>query len=288
MDKKKYKRSSPFKEFYRKFRQHKLAEVGLIVILLEIILILVLPLILDLDPYSINPIFNAPPSSEHPLGTDTTGRDLLSRLIYGGRVSLLVGFASTAISVIIGLPLGLIAGYYRGAAETIIMRAADIFLSFPSMVLVLAMVAIFGNSLPILILLIGLLSWPQTARLIYGRALSVRRMEYIEAAKAGGNSTFVILIKYVLPNSIAPLWMSVAFQISSAMLTESALSFLGAGVQPPTSSWGNIIHEAVNVIVLYSYPWIWIPAGLCLILTVVSINFIGEGVRDALDPKMKR
>jgi peptide/nickel transport system permease protein len=168
------------------------------------------------------------------------------------------------------------------------MRLADIFLSFPSMILVLVMVAIFGNSLPILILLIGLLAWPQPARLVYGRALSVRRMEYVEAAKVGGNSTLSILIKYVLPNSVAPLWMSIAFQISSAMLTESALSFLGAGVQTPAASWGNIIHEALNVVVLYSAPWIWLPAGLCLIVTVVSINFVGEGVRDALDPKMKQ
>ena len=200
---------------------------------------------------------------------------------------MLVGFSSTLLSVLIGLPLGLIAGYYRGKAETVIMRMADIFMSFPSMILVLVMVAIFGNSLPSLILLIGGLAWPQPARLVYSRALTVRRMEYVEAAKVSGCGDPEIILYYVLPNSVAPLWMSVAFQISSAILTESALSFLGAGVQPPAASWGNIVYQAQNVVVLYSYPWIWIPAGICLIVTIISINFVGEGIRDALDPKMK-
>ena len=282
------KRPSSFRSFYAKFRKHRLAQIGLIVIIVEILAVIILPLVMDLDPYSINPLFNAPPSSEHWLGTDPVGRDLFARVIYGGRISLLVGFSATAISVIIGLPLGLVAGYYRGKVETVIMRAADIFMSFPSMILVLVMVAIFGNSLPVLISLIGVLAWPHPARLVYGRALSVRRMEYVEAAKVGGCSDLTILLKYVLPNSVAPLWMSVAFQISSAILTESSLSFLGAGIQPPEASWGNIVYQAQNVVVLYTYPWVWIPAGLCLIVTIVSINFVGEGIRDALDPKMKR
>ena len=282
------KKQSPFISFYKKFSKHRLANICLFIVLLEILLAVFLPVILDLDPYSINPVFNQAPSAEHPLGTDTTGRDLLSRIIYGGRISLLVGFAATAISVAIGLPLGLLAGYFGGAAETVKMRAADIFMSFPSMILTLVMVAIFGRSIPILIILIGALNWPQPARLVYGRALSVRRMEYVTAAKVSGCSDLTILLKYVLPNSVAPLWMSIAFLISSAILTESSLSFLGAGVQLPAASWGNIIYQAQNVVVLYSYPHIWIPAGICLIITIVSINFVGEGIRDALDPKMKR
>ena len=284
----KTKKNSSFAQFWEKFSRHKLAKVAVVVLILEVLAVILLPLFMNLDPYSINPFFNAKPSAEHWLGTDTVGRDLFARLIYGGRISLLVGFSSTLLSVLIGLPLGLVAGYYRGKAETIIMRLADIFMSFPSMILVLVMVAIFGNSLPILILLIGGLAWPQPARLVYSRALTVRRMEYVEAAKVGGCGDLEIILRYVLPNSVAPLWMSVAFQISSAILTESALSFLGAGVQPPTASWGNIIYQAQNVVVLYSYPWIWIPAGICLIVTIISINFVGEGIRDALDPKMKR
>ena len=284
----KSKKESPFGRFYKSFKKHRLANIAIYILLLEIILVIVLPMIMKLDPYSIDRVFDAPPGDTHILGTDSVGRDIFSRLVYGGRISLLVGFASTVISVILGLPLGLIAGYYRGLAESIIMRLADIFMSFPSMVLTIVMVAIFGSSIPVLVLLIGVLAWPQPARLIYGRVLSVRKMEFIEAAKAEGRSTLEVILKYVLPNSIAPLWMSIAFMISSAMITESALSFLGAGVQPPMASWGNIVHNATNVVVLYSYPWEWLPAGILLIITVICSNFVGEGVRDALDPKMRR
>lgn len=283
-----HKKHSPMLDFYSKFRKHKLANFCLIVVILEIILVIVLPFVMKLEPYEIYPAFDQAPSAQHILGTDNVGRDIFARLIYGGRVSLLVGFSSTIISVAVGLPLGLIAGYYRGMLESVIMRLADVFLSFPSMVLTIVMVAIFGSSIPVLILLIGLLAWPQPCRLVYSKVLSVRKMEYVEAAKAEGRSELEIIIKEVLPNSVAPLWMSIAFMISSAMITESALSFLGAGVQPPMASWGNIVRNATNVIVLYMYPWEWFPAGVLLIITVVCINFVGEGVRDALDPKMKR
>lgn len=288
MANKRKNKQSPLRRFYASFRKHTLANIAMYILILEIILVIVLPLVMKLDPYSIDRNFDAAPDSVHILGTDSVGRDIFSRLIYGGQVSLLVGFAATAISVIIGLPLGLLAGYYRGLAETIIMRLADVFMSFPSMVLTIVMVAIFGSSIPVLIIMIGVLSWPQPCRLIYGRVLSVRKMEFVEAAKTEGRTTAEIILKYVLPNSIAPLWMSIAFMISGAMITESSLSFLGAGVQPPMASWGNIVHNATNVVVLYMYPWEWLPAGILLIITVVCINFVGEGIRDALDPKMKR
>ncbi len=284
----KLRTESAFGRFYRSFRKHRLANISLYILILELLAVFLIPLFMKLDPYSIDKVFDAAPSAQHLLGTDSVGRDIFSRIVYGGQVSLLVGFASTFISVIIGLPLGLLAGYYRGAAEAIIMRVADVFLSFPSMVLTIVMVAIFGSSIPVLVLLIGIMAWPQPARLIYGRVLSVRKMEFIEAAKAEGRTEAEILLKYVLPNSVAPLWMSIAFMISSAMITESSLSFLGAGVQPPMASWGNIVHNATNVVVLYSYPWEWLPAGILLIITVICINFVGEGVRDALDPKMRR
>ena len=171
-----YKKESAFKRFYRSFRKHRLANLALYVLILEILLVIILPLFMKLDPYSIDKVFDAAPSGAHILGTDSVGRDIFARLIYGGQISLLVGFAATAISVVIGLPLGLIAGYYRGTVETVIMRIADVFLSFPSMVLTIVMVAIFGSSIPVLILLIGLLAWPQPCRLIYGRVLSVRKM----------------------------------------------------------------------------------------------------------------
>jgi peptide/nickel transport system permease protein len=156
------------------------------------------------------------------------------------------------------------------------------------MVLILVVVAVFGSSIPSLIILIGVLNWPTIAKLIYGNVLSVRSMEYVEAERAIGTPSLRILIKTVMPNSIAPLWVSLSFRISNAMITESALSFLGAGVQPPTPSWGNIIQSATSLVVLTQRWWIWIPAGVCLVVTIFCINFIGEGIRDALDPKMKR
>lgn len=277
------------RELLSSFFKHKLAVLGFVILLAEVLAMIFLPLVMDLDPTGIDKLsFNAAPSAAHLLGTDDVGHDVLSRVIYGGRVSLLIGISATAIGVLVGLPLGLIAGYYRGWAETLIMRTADIFMSFPSMVLILVVVAVFGSSIPIIIVLIGLLNWPATAKLIYGNVLSVRNKEYVESEKAIGTGSLEVLFFTVLPNSIAPLWVSLAFRISNAMITESALSFLGAGVQPPTASWGNIIQAAASLVVLTKRWWIWIPAGVCLVVTIICINFIGEGVRDALDPKMKR
>lgn len=276
-------------EFLKNFCKHKLAIIGFFVVILEILLVIFLPVLLKLDPIAIdNKAFNQAPGAVHLLGTDEVGRDIFARVLWGGRVSILIGFAATAISVAIGLPLGLFVGYYRGKVEAIVMRGADIFMSFPAMVLILVIVAVFGSSVPIIILLIGILGWPAITKLIYGNVLSVRSKEYVESEKAIGSSNLKILFETVLPNSIAPLWVTLAFRISNAMITESALSFLGAGVQPPQASWGNIIQSATNLAVLTQRWWIWIPAGLCLVITIVCINFVGEGVRDALDPKMKR
>lgn len=275
--------------FIQRFGRHRLAVAACIILCIEILLVFLLPLFMDLNPTAITDHgFNMPPGPGRILGTDDVGRDLFARLVYGGRVSLLVGIAATFISILVGLPLGLLAGYFRGPLETVVMRLADIFMSFPLMILILVIVAVFGSSLGILILVIGITGWPQIAKLIYGNVLSVRKKEYVEAARAMGAGDISIIVKYVLPNSIAPLWIQIAFTISSAIITESALSFLGSGVQPPTPSWGNIIYAAQNIIVLSRRPWAWMPAGICLIVTIVSINFIGEGIRDALDPKMKK
>ena len=275
-------------DFLKSFFKHKLAVMGLAVLVVEILLMIFLPMVIEMDPVAIdNTAFNQAPGQVHLLGTDDVGRDILARVVYGGRISIIIGILATVISVALGLPLGLFAGYYRGKVETFIMRAADIFMSFPSMVLILVVVAVFGSSVPIIIVLIGVLGWPAIAKLIYGNVLSVRSKEYVESEKAIGTGSLKILFCTVLPNSIAPLWVSLAFRISNAMITESALSFLGAGVQPPTASWGNIIQAAANLAVLTRRWWIWIPAGVCLVVTIICINFIGEGVRDALDPKMK-
>ena len=275
--------------FYKKFRQHRLASIALILLALEIVAVVVLPFLYTVDPVAIDATaFSSGPSVAHPLGTDTVGRDLLARVLYGGRVSLGVGFGATCISILIGVPLGLIAGYFRGISEILIMRAADICMAIPTMILALVVVSITTPSVWIVTVIIGVLGWTSIARLLYANVLSVRNSDYVDAARAIGTKNIVILLQYVLPNSIAPLWMNIAFRISSAIMTESALSFLGAGVQPPDASWGNIISVAKSLGVLQSCPWLWIAPGICLLLTIVCINLVGEGVRDALDPKMKR
>jgi peptide/nickel transport system permease protein len=284
----KRKNDSYLSEVLSKLVEHKMAMVGLFVLVTEVILVIVLPFILNLNPYESDyAAFYAAPNASHWLGTDAIGRDVFSRLIYGGRTSLLVGFVSTIISCLIGVPLGLIAGYFRGKAEIAIMRVADVFMSFPSIILILVLVAVLGPSIWSVTIVIGVLEWTQFARLIYANVLSVSEKEYVESARAIGTSDFKIITKYILPNSFAPILIAVTFQMASAILTESSLSFLGMGVQPPGASWGNMLYDAQSVTVLSKRLWIWLPPGLALLTTVLSINFLGDGIRDALDPKIK-
>lgn len=273
----------------KKMIHNKKAILGLAIVTFLVLAVILIPVFMELDPYTTDRTagFNKPPSSEHILGTDDVGRDLFARLLYGGRISLFVGIMSTIISVVIGIPLGLIAGYFRGVAESIIMRTADAFMSFPSMVLILVLVAVYGPSVLTVTVVIGVLGWTAIAKLIYGNVLSIRECEYIQASKAVGVGAFRILFSEVLPNAIPPVWANISFRVAGAILTESSLSFLGMGVQTPQASWGNIIFAAQNLLVLTARPWVWLPPGICIILVVVGFNFIGEGVRDALDPKTK-
>lgn len=273
----------------KKFMHNRKAVLGLIIVCFLVLAVILIPIFMKLDPYTTDRAvgFNKAPCSGHPLGTDDVGRDLFARLLYGGRISLFVGIMSTIISVLIGIPLGLIAGYFRGIAETVIMRVADAFMSFPTMVLILVLVAVFGPSILTVTVVIGVLGWTAIAKLIYGNVLSIREREYIQTTKAIGMSTPKILLSEVLPNAIPPVWANISFRVAGAILTESSLSFLGMGVQTPQASWGNIIFAAQNLLVLTARPWVWFPPGICIILVVVGFNFIGEGVRDALDPKTK-
>lgn len=273
----------------KKFMHNRKAVLGLIIVCFLVLAVILIPIFMKLDPYTTDRAvgFNKAPCSGHPLGTVDVGRDLFARLLYGGRISLFVGIMSTIISVLIGIPLGLIAGYFRGIAETVIMRVADAFMSFPTMVLILVLVAVFGPSILTVTVVIGVLGWTAIAKLIYGNVLSIREREYIQATKAIGMSTPKILLSEVLPNAIPPVWANISFRVAGAILTESSLSFLGMGVQTPQASWGNIIFAAQNLLVLTARPWVWFPPGICIILVVVGFNFIGEGVRDALDPKTK-
>lgn len=281
-------KESYFYEVLDKLKEHKMAMVGLFVIAVEIILVVFLPYILHLDPYTSDyAAFSAAPGGAHILGTDAIGRDVFARLLYGGRTSLFVGLTSTIISCLIGVPLGLIAGYYRGPLEIGIMRVADVFMSFPSIILILVLVAVIGPSIVSVTFVIGILGWTQFARLIYANVLSVSEKEYVESARAIGTSDFKIIMKYIMPNSFAPILIAITFQMASAILMESSLSFLGMGVQPPGASWGNMLYDAQSITVLSKRLWIWMPPGIALLITVLSINFLGDGIRDALDPKIK-
>lgn len=281
-------KSSYFQDVLKRFLAHRLAMFGAVALTIEILSVIFLPIIMKLDPYTMDYMnFGGAPSAQHLLGCDDVGRDLFARLIFGGRVSLMVGICSALVSLIIGVPLGLIAGYFRGWAETIIMRCADVFMSFPSMILILVLASVLGQSVVTVTMVIGLLGWTEFARLIYASVLSIREKDYVESAKAIGTKNGPILLRYVLPNSFAPVIISFTFRTAQAIITESSLSFLGLGVQPPEASWGNILYYAQSISVLSSKLYMWVPAGVILVLTVLSINFIGDGIRDALDTKMK-
>lgn len=286
---KKNERKTYAMDVLERFMSHKLAVIGSILLVLLTLAVYLLPILLKLDPYTsiIEGGFNQKPSQAHWLGTDRTGRDIFARLVYGGRVSIRVGVFSTLISMLIGVPLGVLAGYYRGVWEVVIMRLVDIFMSFPSMMLILVLVSVMGPSINSMTLVLGCLGWTQFTRLVYSKVLSVREKEYVESARAIGTGDWQIITKYILPNSFAPCLVTMTFRTASSILTEASLSFLGMGVQPPTASWGNLIYEAQSIVVLSTAPWVWIPPGICLLVTVLSINFFGDGLRDALDPKLK-
>lgn len=273
-------------DVFHRLLKHKLAMAGLIIILLEVLIVVFLPMIMDLDPYSIE-AFGAAPSEAHILGTDASGRDIFARLIYGGRTSLYVGVLSTLISAAIGIPLGLLAGYYRGWVDVVINRVAEVFLSVPSFVLILVLVSFIGPSVNSVTMVIGIMGWPRFSKILYGSVLSVREKDYVESARAVGVKNGSIMTKYILPNAFSPILVAFTFGIASAILQESSLSFLGMGVQAPQASWGNILYGAQSITILSSKPWIWLPAGIILMITILSINFLGDGLRDALDPKMK-
>lgn len=275
------------KRVWRRLWSDRRAVICMAILALEILGVLLLPPLLGLEPDVTDRAagFWAAPSAEHWLGTDDVGRDVLARLICGGRISLLVGFASAAINLAVGVPLGLLAGYRRGAWEFWIMRLADVFQSFPSIVLILCLVTLVGASVLNLVLVIGLLGWPGIARLVYGNVLSVREKEYILAVRALGARTGTILTRNVLPNVVAPVWAALGQRVGRAILSESSLSFLGVGIRAPQASWGNLMQSATSLAVLTGRPWVWLPPGILIILTVVCLQSLGNALRDAMDPR---
>lgn len=260
---------------------------GLSIVLFFIIVAIFAPFIATYDPAVTNmqAIF-LPPNATHYFGTDDIGRDVFSRVVYGTRISLFVGFIAVGISLIIGIILGLASGYYGGRVDSIIMRFTDIMLSFPTFFLILAVIAFLKPSLVNVMVVIGLTGWMGVARLVRAEVMSVKNREYITAAKLQGLSHKKIMFKHILPNVLSPIFVTATLSIAGAILLESSLSFLGLGVQPPTPSWGNILTDGQNNII--NAWWLSFFPGLAIVFTALGYNLLGEGLRDLLDPKNKK
>ena len=269
---------------FRRFKHHHLATVSLVVLAILGGAALLAPLIAPYDPNALVGPFSAPPSKEFWLGTDQIGRDVLSRLLFAMRISLLVGIMVTLISTVIGVVLGLLAGYFGGVIDMVIMRFTDMIMSFPYILLVLVAAAIFKPGLWNIILILGFVDWPGIARLVRGNVLNLRETNFIKGNIVAGMPLRHILFSEILPNTIAPILVYATSVLALSMLDEAALSFLGMGVVQPTASLGNMLNGAQSITVLTKYPWLWIPPGLLIIILVVAINFIGDALRDALDP----
>ena len=276
---------------WRRFRRHPGAMAGAIVLILVALAIS----LAHLSPYDpeVSDIKNRyqPPSLEHPFGTDGLGRDLMTRVLYGGRVSMSVGLMVMTITLIIGIPVGALAGYYGGWIDNVLMRIIDATLALPSLMVLILLGAILreadlpfvkSNNVLTIAAVLGLLAWPTTARLVRAVFLTVREMEYVEAARALGASAMRIIRSEILPNSLGPIIVESTLEIGYAIMEESGLSFLGFGIMPPTPTWGNMLNSAQEHLV--EYPWLAIFPGLMIFLVIISINYIGDGLRDALDP----
>ncbi len=277
---------SPGRRAWRRFKKHRLAILGVVILTIMAITAIGADFI---APYTFSEQdltrYREGPSVTHWLGTDSYGRDVLSRLMYGGRVSLSVGLVAVAIMEAIAIILGSLAGYYGGVVDWIVMRLVDIVMTFPWLIIVVILVTLLGPSVFNAMLAIGILGWTIPTRLVRGQILAIREMDYVLSARAIGVQNWRIIISHVLPGVVGPLVVNATFAVAGAILTEAGLSFLGLGVQPPIASWGNMMNAAMELIILEQMPWLWVPPGVCVMLSVLAINFIGDGLRDALDPK---
>ncbi|MDQ7843138.1 MAG: ABC transporter permease [Armatimonadota bacterium] len=273
----------------QRFLRHRLAVTGLLVMVAVSLLAVGAAVVAPHAPTAIDPMaFQAAPSPTHPLGTDSVGRDVLSRLIYAARVSLTVGVLAVAMYAAIGTAVGAAAGYYGGTLDLVLSRVMDVMLSFPPLIIILFAVSVFGRpSIWNVVVVLGLLGWPALARLVRGQFLALRDLEFVLAARAVGASDARVVIRHMLPNALAPVLVAATFGMANAILIEAALSFLGMGVQPPTPSWGNMLTDAQSLTVLERMPWLWVPPGFMILISVLSINFMGDGLRDALDPGLR-
>lgn len=283
--------ASSWRAAMRKFARNRLALAGLI----AFVLIAVAVASAGLSPYDpeatdLRARFEGP-SLQHPFGTDDLGRDTLTRVLYGGRISLLVGVLAMVLSVVVGTVVGGLAGYYRGAVDSLLMRVTDLFLSLPSLFVLIVLSTMlmdtpfaraYGGTLMI-VTIVGALSWMVVARIVRSSFLSIRERDFVEAARAGGASGPRIMALHVLPNALGPIFVQATLQVAVAIIAESGLSYLGFGIQPPTATWGNMLKDAQTY--MTRYPWLAVFPGLMIFVTVMSVNAIGDGLRDAFDPR---
>jgi peptide/nickel transport system permease protein len=286
---------------WRRFKRHKLAMVSTIILLLLILYTFGGTLIFTEAQANFNDTTKRlqAPSWEHPFGTDTIGRDILARTIYGGQISLIIGLTAVIVQVVVGVLIGAISGYYGGKLDSILMRITEAILTIPMLFLLLVMAKFFSGKVPdlsifgrvysgsvvVIILIIGLTSWPRLARIVRAEFLSLKANDFVLAAHATGTSNNQIIFKHILPNTIAPIVVTATLSVAGAIISEAYISFLGLGVQPPTATWGNMITGSTSYI--EQAPWLWFFPGLLILITVLSINFLGDGLRDALDPRSR-
>jgi peptide/nickel transport system permease protein len=276
---------SLFQLVFDRFRRHKLALVSVAVLALILLVHLAAPLF-ERYPPNFNDVVNRNqgPSMTHLFGTDLTGRDIWSRVLHGGRVSLTVALVAVAISLVIGTTIGLLSGFRGGQIDLLLQRLVEIMSAVPSLFLIISFVSVFGANIYNTMLIIGLLSWEGLARLVRGQTLQTRAQDFVLAARSIGARDRDIMLRHVLPNVLPFVIVWITFAFTGVIITETSLSYLGLGVQPPNASWGNLVGAAGNLTDMRFRPWTWIPAGLMITLTVLSLNFIGDALRDALDP----
>jgi peptide/nickel transport system permease protein len=269
---------------FERFREHRLAMVALGVVIALGLFSGFVSIASPYDPNKTNlfQIFDAP-SIAHPMGTDSLGRDLATRILFGGRVSLAVGVLAALLAITVGMVVGVVAGFYGGWVDGLLMRLVDVLLSIPRLFFLVLLAVLFGGSVLTIILVLGALSWMRSARIVRATVMSLKGREFVEAARSIGASDLRIMVRHLLPNTVAPIIVAATLGVAGAIIAESTLSFLGLGIQPPTSSWGNLLTNATTD--MGKAPWTAIFPGVAIFLAVVSINFVGDGLRDALDPR---
>ncbi len=267
---------------WRRFCQNKAAVYSMIILIITILIAVLAPVIAPYDPAQTVGAFDESPSSSFLLGTDDVGRDVLSRLIYGSQVSLIVGIGSVCIYALIGVTLGLLSGYFGGWLDGLIMRMTEVFMSYPQFMIILVIVSLIGPNMLTVMLVMGFMGWPPICRLVRGEVMRIKSIDYVAAAIVTGYSPCTIVFRHILPNVLSPILVNCTFGIAQAILIEAALSFLGMGVQPPVSSWGNMLTSAQSIMILSEEPWRWIPPGIAILIAVLTINFLGDGLNEAI------